>query len=652
MSPEAERTLGLLLGEDWLRPAISQTPVMLYVLDLDWRFVLAEGEGFRGWPRSAKEILGHRLQEYVPPESPTIPPIERALRGETVREVIHYAGERYGGRYLDSWFSPLRDRGGSTVGVIGLSFEVTEQKRAEEKLRRSEELNRSIIDAVPCGIVLVGTDRRVLRANHEAERFLRLKREEVSGSLVGEHGGLSIHEDGSARPVEEWTVTRCLETGQPQPRQLGGIKFPDGAVNWGLFGSVPAHDPKDGSLIGAMVTILDVTEQRRAAEERAALEEQLRQAQKLEAVGRLAGGIAHDFNNLLSGVLGHASLLRAEANPGSDTDRALETIELAAERAAELTRRLLGFARKGKFRSVPVDLYRALREVADLIGPRFHDRKIDIQLKAPNGPVVTVGDPVQIHQVLLNLAINACDAMPEGGSLGLDVEATHVRDPKLGPDSPPTPIAVVTVSDTGTGIAPAVREHIFEPFFTTKDPGHGTGMGLAMVYGIVRNHGGWIQVSSALGKGSTFTVHLPRSEAQPARETRTPSGPISKEALQPARILVVDDEEIVRLTAQRILSALGYEVVAVPNTAAAIGEIQKRGFDLAVIDMVMPGCSGSDCFAELKRADPELRAVLSSGFAEEDLVQPLLDRDMRGFAQKPYRADELARVIERALIRS
>ena len=386
---------------------------------------------------------------------------------------------------------------------------------------------------------------------------------------------------------------------------------------------------------------------KRVEQEKSSLEEQLIQSQKMEAVGTLAGGIAHDFNNLLTGILGYADLLGSGNLSTDQTQKAALVIERAARRAAELTQQLLGFARKGKYQNVAVDLHATIREVTTLFKRTF-EKSITICTTLSSESTYIMGDPVQIQQVILNLAVNARDAMPHGGLLTFETSRVILEsDPGDGRDhTSPREYVRLAVTDTGCGIPEEVQSRIFEPFFTTKEPGKGTGMGLSMVYGIVKNHGGSICVSSSPAQGSRFEVLLPAAqgcEEAPRRPKQALSGS--------ARLLLVDDEEVVRNVASTILERLGYEVITARDGAEAV-EIYRRErphIDLVILDMAMPRMGGRDCFMALRAIDPQVRAILSTGYALDEATQRVLDEGMRGFAQKPYVSDDLASAVEAAL---
>lgn len=366
------------------------------------------------------------------------------------------------------------------------------------------------------------------------------------------------------------------------------------------------------------------------------LERQLSQAQRLLALGSLAGGVAHDFNNLLTAILGYTSVLREEPSAAPHVLEALDVIEKAADRASQLTSRLLRFAKSGgEPQRIRVDVHQTLREVVDLLRHAIEKSvDIDLRMEADNSQID--GDPGQIYQVFLNLALNARDAMPQGGTLTLLTETLNeaVR---------------ISVIDTGIGIPPQFREKIFEPFFTTKPPEKGTGMGLTLVQSIVRAHGGRIEVDTDKAFGTVFTVILPVAGAG-----EVPEGAGGQAVAPPGKgmVLVVDDEEFVLQVAARMLKGLGYHVVCASSAMEAIEYYRRRGrdIDLVVIDMRMPEMSGKSCFEVLREINPKVRVVLTSGFGEDDTVEMLMGAGAKAFLAKPYRMRDLSEVMSRALL--
>lgn len=371
------------------------------------------------------------------------------------------------------------------------------------------------------------------------------------------------------------------------------------------------------------------------------------QAQRLQSLGRLAGGVAHDFNNVLMAVMGHAQLIERRA----DDDKirtAAATIVTAAERAAGLTEQLLGFARQGKLRQEPAVVDDLVAEVGRLLA-RTLERRIRVVHRKSSVPAVVCGDPGQLQQVILNLALNARDAMPDGGEL---IFATSIVEAEPTSSEVTTDLLTDTwvklaVTDTGAGMSEEVRARVFEPYFTTKDVGEGHGLGLSMVYGIVRNHDGWVRVHSRPNEGSTFEVFLPLDREQLLRAPR----PSSEPSTGRGHILVVDDEAMVRQAIRGLLERLGYRVTEADDGAAALDifEATPEAFDLVLMDLRMPGMSGPDCLQRMRRRTPALNAILSSGHLTPETVRQTHESDRTGFLRKPYTIGRLADAVQAAI---
>jgi PAS domain S-box-containing protein len=387
--------------------------------------------------------------------------------------------------------------------------------------------------------------------------------------------------------------------------------------------------------------VVDVSKQKR-------LQERLADSTRMEAIGQLAGGIAHDFNNLLTAMLGYAEILGDQLPKGDERREIARAIETAAQRAAELTRQLLGFARRGRHRSEPTDMHGLIKETAEFLS-RTLGKHITIETRLEAAHSTVIGDRPQLRQIIENLAINARDAMPDGGVLTIATEdaATFTSSAATASTARPSCLKI-EVSDTGSGIDPAYLGRIFEPFFTRKKNGKGTGLGLAMVYGIVANHGGTITVASEKGEGSTFTMLLPCTDGQEV-EKRRASGEsaLANKSLAGCRIMVVDDEVAVADMTASILAKRGGRVDVFNDSRDAVEHYRKCGedIDLVVQDMEMPGMDGGECYRMLGRINPEVRVLLVTGYGLNEKAQGLLDEGMLGFLQKPYTGEELFRAV-------
>ncbi len=394
-----------------------------------------------------------------------------------------------------------------------------------------------------------------------------------------------------------------------------------------------AERDSNGLIVGYRGNMRDISERKQ-------LEERFIQAQKMESIGLLAGGIAHDFNNILGGILGYASWLKTNINRDHPFFRPVDTIEKSASRAAELTAQLLAFARGGKYDIRPSSLNSVISESMKILAGTL-DKSIVIETFLNESlPTVEI-DVGQIQQVLMNLCVNSRDAMPNGGRLTIQSSVTCLSetDVRNQPDAKPGWFAILSVSDTGVGMDDSVKQRIFEPFFTTKEKGKGTGLGLSMVYGVVKNHGGFINVYSEAGEGATFKVYLPLSGKPEVLESASEM----ELAGGHEAILVIDDEEAIRELAADILESYGYRVhLAVDGEeGAAVFRKEASRFDLVILDMVMPKQGGRETFLELKKVDPAVRVLFSTGYSQNEKVNEILALGVKGFIQKPYQLKEL-----------
>jgi two-component system, cell cycle sensor histidine kinase and response regulator CckA len=403
---------------------------------------------------------------------------------------------------------------------------------------------------------------------------------------------------------------------------------------------------EDDEPLGFRGIARDITERKAAEQSRKALEEQLQQAQRLESLGTLAGGIAHDFNNLLMGIQGRTTLMLNDLPVSHPHQAQLRNIEEYVESAANLTTRLLGFARGGKYEVRPVELNALIEKTIHMFGRTKREITICTSLQSDLWPVEV--DINQIEQVLLNLLVNAGQAMPGGGVISITttrvmLEETAARLYGISSGK----YAEITLSDSGEGMDSETMKKIFDPFFTTKAIGHGTGLGLAMVYGIILNHAGAISVKSELQKGTIFTILLPATDKKVLRQTET----VQTVEKGSETILLVDDESMILEVGQEILAALGYEVLTAASGQEAIDTYSDNqdGIDLFIIDMIMPQMGGSDLFDRLKKINPSVKVLLSSGYSIDGQAREILNRGCDGFIQKPFSISQLSMKIREIL---
>ncbi len=504
-------------------------------------------------------------------------------------------------------------------------------RQAEDRLRAVAQQWQATFDAISDGVCLLDRHGRVLRCNQGLSRLL----DRPPGELIGRpHEELTPGAPGGPRTP----FTRMLAT---RRREVAEVALGD---RW-LQGVADPMLADDGTVIGAVYILSDVTQRRR-------LEEQLRHAQKMEAVGRLAGGVAHDFNNLLTGILGSVSVLLAGAPAGGPQHGLLKTVESLGWRAAELVQQLLCFSRRTVVQLRHADLGAVVREVAGIL-ERAIDPRVKLEVRPGERLWPVLADLAQLTQVLMNLCLNARDAMPDGGHLlleaaNLDLDEAGAR---LTGGGRPGSFVRLRVSDTGHGIPPEVLPRIFEPFFTTKPAGQGTGLGLAIAFGIVQQHQGWVDCDTAVGRGTRFDVYLPRCEPESERPGSAPASflaPGGREGL-----LVVDDEPVIRDLAGDWLRRHGYRVwlAADGQEAVEVYEREPGRIDLVVMDLTMPRLSGRDALRRLRERDPKASAVFVSGFSSESLPQIGAEEGVLGFVQKPYSEHELAVAVRAALDR-
>jgi PAS domain S-box-containing protein len=496
------------------------------------------------------------------------------------------------------------------------------------KNRRSQVRYRTYVRNAPHGMAVIDASGQVREVNRAWSEILARRPEELVGRPL--EASVTREDRGSLRQALE-----KLERPGPVEVELG-FSGPDGQRIETALSGIGINSQE------RLLFLRDITEARK-------LEERLRQSQKLESIGQLAGGIAHDFNNLLTGVLGNAELLKLEEPSDEMRRKYADEILSASRRGADLTRKLLNFARREKFAVVPVDLHELTEEAISLLRHSI-DRRIDIHHDFQASASWVQGDPSQLQNAILNLGLNARDALPEGGRIVFSTRNVHIdgQDPQtVGEDLRPGDYIEVNVSDNGVGMDEQTQERIFDPFFTTKDPGRGTGLGLSGVYGTVKAHQGAITVYSQPGKGTTMKLYLPTSSPQ---ETGGAGGQPSVHPVRgTGRILVVDDEDVVRSSAVGTLKALGYLAIEAPDGARALELLGSEKFDLVLLDLIMPRMSGSEVLVRIRRENTQVPVVVSSGFSSSLAWEDLKKQGADGFLPKPYGIEELSEMLRRHL---
>ncbi len=415
------------------------------------------------------------------------------------------------------------------------------------------------------------------------------------------------------------------------------IKWQDGSMHW-IGGKGKVYRDPSGKPNRMAGVVVDITENK-------LLEERIRQSEKMEAIGQLAGGIAHDFNNQLAGIMGYSEML-VERLDDKNLREYAEDILRASKRAADLTKNMLAFSRKGKYLSVPVNVHKVIEETISILNHSI-DKKIELKRSLAANPAMISGDPTQLQNVLLNLALNARDAIKGTGSILFcteNAEKDKIIDNEELANIIDIPYMKISVSDTGCGMDEETIKHIFEPFYTTKEPGKGTGMGLASVYGTVKTHNGIIKVQSQPGKGSIFSIYFPiLLNVADNEDVKTDM----VGAVTAARILLVDDEKMVADMVAAMLRTFGHKIIVSNDSEEAISIYRKsyKDIDLVIMDMVMPKMSGKEVFVSMKEINPQVKAILSSGYSIDGDAQSILDAGAKAFIQKPFIMKELNKLI-------
>jgi PAS domain S-box-containing protein len=513
--------------------------------------------------------------------------------------------------------------------------------QAQEQLKTSERFLNNIFASIQDGISILDKEYTILRVNSTMEQVYA-----HTVPLVGKKCYQAYH--GRSEPCEVCPSRSTLATGKPAREEI--TEHDGEAVAHVELSTFPFISQPAGKMTGVVEYVRNITEKKQAEEALHRSEEQLRQAVKMEAVGRLAGGVAHDFNNILTAITGYSELLLMNLPPGDPQRQEVEDIRQAAERAASLTRQLLAFSRKQVLQPRRLDLNRVVGDMDKMLR-RIIGEDIDLVTVLGENLGTVQADPGQIEQVVMNLAVNARDAMPHGGKLTLETANVDL-DPAYAEEHLEVqagPYVMLAVSDTGIGLDPESKAHLFEPFFTTKEMGKGTGLGLSTVYGIIKQSGGLIWVYSEPGKGTTFKIYLPRLEGAAAVTEGVPAPASSDRGTE--TILLVEDEDLVRQVARRILERYGYTVLAAASGQQALDLSRQHAgpIHLMLTDVVMPGMSGQEIREDLQSKRPEMEVLFMSGHTENAIVHHGVLDEGTAFIQKPFKHEVLARKVREVL---
>ena len=625
-------------GDERFRRLVEDAQDLIYTCDSAGLFTYVNPTAVRVMRYGEGELVGLHFLTLIRPDyrNQVREAYARQLRERTPNTYLEFpaltkTGETiWVGQHVQLLHDDKR-----VVGVQAIARDITRQKEAEEGLRRSEGRYRSLIQGAAYGIYRTNDRGRLLHVNPALVAMLGYA---SADELLALGETTTLFQDPAIR---DRLMAECRQSGQIDGVEVVWKLKDDTRLIVRLSARTVRGEPDGADEFQVMAE--DVSERQR-------LEDQLHQAQKIEAVGQLAGGIAHNFNNLLTAILGYTELLLGRLNT-NDADRAdLEEIRKAGERATALTGQLLAFSRKKAPMPEDIDLNST---VAELQGMLRRVVREDITLTcdfAPTPALIRI-DPNEIEQVILNLALNARDAMPAGGHIRLEI--AHAQSSEtLSPNSqllPPGEYVRLSVSDDGAGIAPDVRPHLFEPFFTTKPVGKGTGLGLASVYGIVQNSNGFISVDSEVGRGTTFTLHfpaLPRSRSVQATPADPWPPPPLEQTQERRTILLVEDEDSVRTVVCALLRQQGYKVLdaATPLAALDIFEQHAREIQLLLTDVVMPEMSGPALAQRLVGMRPELQVLFISGYITQALAREMENPKMK-FLSKPFKPAALVAAV-------
>lgn len=598
---------------------------------------------FKGY--EADEIIGHHFSRFYTPEEreQEIPRIaletaEREGRFEAEGWRVRKDGTRF---WANVVIDPIRDPSGALVGYAKITRDLSERRAAELELRASEERFRLLVQSVTdYAIYMLDPDGNVSSWNPGAERFKGYAADEI----MGEHFSRFYTDEDRAAGVPRFALETARREGRFEAE--GWRVRKDGSRFWASVVIDPIRN-EAGELIGFAKVTRDLTEKR-------AIEEQLRQSQKMEAVGQLTGGIAHDFNNLLTGISGSLEMMQVRMAQGrtAEFDRYFMAAQGAVRRASALTHRLLAFSRRQTLDPKPTNVNRLLADVEELIR-RTVGPDIEVEVVGASGLWPTLVDSNQLENAILNLCINGRDAMPDGGKLTIEASNKWLDERAARKhDLPVGQYVAVCVTDTGTGMSPDVIAKAFDPFFTTKPLGEGTGLGLSMVYGFTRQSGGQVRVYSEIGQGTTMCLYLPRHAGDAPPEEEPAQMAAAEAAGDGEVVLVIDDEPTIRMLIAEVLAESGYAVIEAQDGPAGLKVLESNArIDLLITDVGLPGGMNGRQVADAARVNrPSLKVLFITGYAENAVIaRGRLDNGMFVLT-KPFQmeilADRIREIIE------
>jgi PAS domain S-box-containing protein len=649
---ERQRTEeALRQSEEKYRTILENIEDGYYEVDLAGNVTFCNEALCRIWGYPKEEMIGINYKKGGDEESAKklFLAFNQVFRTKTPVKGFDWAVIRKDGikRYVNVSISPIKDSHDQPVGFRGICRDVTDQMQAEEALRRSEEKYRTILENLDAGYFEVDLKGNFTFFNDALPRAFGRSRDELTGMNNRQY----MDKENAQRIYHIFNRVYASR----EPSKAFDLEFirEDGAKR-SFECSVFLRTGLNGEPVGFRGIARDVTERKRAEKEMENLQEQLRQSQKIEAVGRLAGGIAHDFNNLLTVIKGYSQLALKELRGGDPLREDIEEIEKASQRAADLTQQLLAFSRRQILEFKVIDLNMLIRNLDKMLR-RVIGEDIELMTRLSTDPLNIKSDPGQMEQVIINLAINAKDAMPSGGKLTVETARVELDEAHAHTHAGVSPghYAVLEVSDTGVGMSAEIKEHIFEPFFTTKAIGKGTGLGLSTVYGIVKQSGGAIWVRSEQNKGTTFKIHLPRVEDQ--ADTLMDHDEIATLPHGKEMVLVVEDEPAVRNFTVRLLHQQGYQILEAVNGQDALRIARERTGEkihLLLTDVVMPLMGGKELAERIIKIHPETKVLFTSGYTDNAIVHHGVLEPGIDFIQKPFSPTALALKVRQVLDRT
>lgn len=589
-----------------------------------WKLKEAEGKAVEEVFHIVNEQTGEKIKN----------PIEQVLRDNVITSLTNHTVliTKDGIKIpIDDSCAPIKDEKDNVTGVVLAFSDITER-------RQSEKFIKNILESVGEGFIVIDKEYRILSANRAFCEYVKRPVEEIIGKHcyeVSHYVNKPCNEQG-----EECPVQFTFNTGSPRT-VIHTHYDKDGKPSYVEIRSY-AMKNDSGETISVIELINDITERKK-------LESQLRQAQKMEAVGLLAGGVSHDFNNILTAIVGYGNLLKMKMKEDDPLMHNVTQILASVERGANLTHSLLAFSRKQVMNPRPVNFNAIVESVYKLL-KRLIGEDIELKTLLTSEDVTVMADSGQLEQVLMNLATNARDAMPNGGRLTIETERTELSEEYVMGHGfgVPGPYVQISVTDTGTGMDEATKSKLFEPFFSTKEVGKGTGLGLAMIYGIIKQHNGYINVYSEPGEGTTFKIYLPVIKAKI-------EGPKQAEIITSVggteTVLIAEDDEAARELTKTVLQEFGYTVIEAKNGEDAVEKFManKSRIDLLVLDVIMPKKNGPDAFNEIKKVMPDIKAVFISGYTTDAIHKKRLLEDNINFVSKPFSPQLILQKIREVL---